>query len=104
MPSYQNLRGDEMNRAPELKIESQVIVIIRFAVCVRRQNRKFLELRSGAGAGRFRPTSVPLVPSYTGEARLGMAQSDRGQRSGVEGRIEEGANPDSRQVERSPDR
>ena len=84
-----------MNRTPELKIVSQVSVRIRFAISPRQLPGESLGIVSRAGAGRFRPTSVSMVQSYSGEARLGMAQSDGGKRSGVNGRIKEGANPDS---------
>jgi hypothetical protein len=84
-----------MNRAPELKIVPQVSVKIRFAISPWPLPGESLGIVSRAGAGRFRPASVPMRESYPGEARFGMEQSDGGKRSGVNGRIKEGANPDS---------
>ncbi len=84
-----------MNRALELKIVSQAYVIIGFAISPWVPPGKSLLTGARAGAGSFLPASVPTDQSYPGETRFGMAQSDGGKRAGVNGRIKEGANPDS---------
>jgi len=72
-----------MNRALELKIVSQISVIIQFAISPWQRPGESVGTVSAAGAGRFRPTSVPTsiipgrVPSRDGA--VGWGEEIRGQ-------------------------